>query len=69
MIVLRYHLESCHKEGLKKEEVAETLGIATLIGGTLLFLICVVLTNIGMHWKPIINKLFRYISRQFALRF
>ena len=32
---IRYHLESCHKEGLNKEEVAETLGIATLIGGTI----------------------------------
>ncbi|QLE00241.1 carboxymuconolactone decarboxylase family protein [Galbibacter sp. BG1] len=32
---VRYHLETCHKEGLTKEEVVETLGIATLIGGTI----------------------------------
>lgn len=32
---VKYHLEACHKIGLKKEEVVETLGIATLIGGTI----------------------------------
>jgi AhpD family alkylhydroperoxidase len=32
---IKYHLESCFKEGLTKEEVVETLGIATLIGGTI----------------------------------
>ncbi|MFI2742387.1 carboxymuconolactone decarboxylase family protein [Zhouia sp. PK063] len=32
---VKYHLETCHKEGLKKEEVVEALGIATLIGGTI----------------------------------
>jgi len=32
---IRYHLESCYKEGLTKEQVVETLGIATLIGGTI----------------------------------
>jgi len=32
---VRYHLETCHKEGLTKEEVVETLSIATLIGGTI----------------------------------
>ncbi len=32
---VRYHLETCHKEGLTKEEVAEALGIATLVGGTI----------------------------------
>jgi len=32
---IRYHLETCHKEGLTKEEVVETLSIATLIGGTI----------------------------------
>ncbi|WP_104734302.1 carboxymuconolactone decarboxylase family protein [Hanstruepera ponticola] len=32
---IRYHLESCYKEGLTKEEVVETLSIATLIGGTI----------------------------------
>ncbi|MFD0864127.1 carboxymuconolactone decarboxylase family protein [Sungkyunkwania multivorans] len=32
---VRYHLESCHKEGVTKEEVFESLGIATLVGGTI----------------------------------
>ncbi|QHI35209.1 Alkyl hydroperoxide reductase AhpD [Kordia antarctica] len=32
---IKYHLESCHKEGLSKEQVMETLSIATLIGGTI----------------------------------
>lgn len=32
---VKYHLESCYKEGLTKEEVMETLSIATLIGGTI----------------------------------
>jgi AhpD family alkylhydroperoxidase len=32
---VKYHLESTYKEGLTKEEVSEALGIATLIGGTI----------------------------------
>jgi AhpD family alkylhydroperoxidase len=32
---VKYHLETCHKEGLTKEEVMEALGIATLVGGTI----------------------------------
>ena len=32
---IRYHMETCHKEGLKKEEVVEALSIATLVGGTI----------------------------------
>lgn len=32
---VKYHLETCHKEGISKEEVMETLSIATLIGGTI----------------------------------
>ena len=32
---VKYHLESVKKEGGTKEEVMETLGIATLIGGTI----------------------------------
>ncbi|RNL69163.1 carboxymuconolactone decarboxylase family protein [Sinomicrobium pectinilyticum] len=32
---VKYHLESCHKEGLNREEVMEALGIATLVGGTI----------------------------------
>lgn len=32
---ITYHLQKCHKEGISKEEVLETLSIATLIGGTI----------------------------------
>lgn len=32
---VKYHLESSKKEGVSKEEVMETLSIATLIGGTI----------------------------------
>lgn len=32
---IKYHLETCYNEGLKKEEVVEALGIATLVGGTI----------------------------------
>jgi len=30
-----YHLETCYNEGVSKEEIMETLSIATLIGGTI----------------------------------
>ena len=32
---IAYHLETCYKEGVSKEEIMETLSIATLIGGTI----------------------------------
>lgn len=32
---VRYHLESAYKEGARRQEILETLGIATLIGGTI----------------------------------
>jgi AhpD family alkylhydroperoxidase len=32
---IKYHLENCFKEGLTKAEVTESLGIATLVGGTI----------------------------------
>lgn len=32
---VKYHLETSHKIGLKKEEVVEALSIATLVGGTI----------------------------------
>lgn len=32
---VKYHLETCYKEGLTKEEVIEALSIATLVGGTI----------------------------------
>ena len=32
---ISYHLEKCHQVGLTEEEVIEALGIATLVGGTI----------------------------------
>ncbi len=32
---VKYHLESSYEEGITKEEVSEALGIATLVGGTI----------------------------------
>ena len=32
---VKYHLETSYKEGLTKEQVMEALGIATLVGGTI----------------------------------
>src|SRR5690606_26213817 len=32
---IKYHLETCFKEGLTKEEVMEALSIATVVGGTI----------------------------------
>lgn len=32
---IQYHLETAYKEGLSKVEVTEALGIATLVGGTI----------------------------------
>ena len=32
---IQYHLENCYKAGLTKEQVVESLSIATLVGGTI----------------------------------
>ncbi|WP_115461495.1 carboxymuconolactone decarboxylase family protein [Winogradskyella aurantiaca] len=32
---VKYHLETCYKEGVSRAEIAETLSIGTLIGGTI----------------------------------
>lgn len=32
---IKYHLESSYNKGVTKEEINETLGIATLVGGTI----------------------------------
>lgn len=32
---IKYHLETSYKQGLTKEEINEALGIATLVGGTI----------------------------------
>lgn len=32
---IKYHLETCYKEGVTKEEMMETMAIATLVGGSI----------------------------------
>lgn len=32
---IKYHLETSYKQGITKDEVGEALGIATLVGGTI----------------------------------
>lgn len=32
---IKYHLETCYKQGLSKEQVVEALSIATVVGGTI----------------------------------
>lgn len=32
---VKYHLEASYNEGITKEEISEALGIATLVGGTI----------------------------------
>lgn len=32
---VKYHLETAHKNGITKEEMMEAMGIATLVGGTI----------------------------------
>lgn len=33
---VKHHLQACYKEGLNKKEIVEALGIATLVGGTII---------------------------------
>lgn len=32
---VKYHLEKCHQEGLTTEQVNEAMGVASLVGGTI----------------------------------
>ncbi|MBS3993836.1 MAG: carboxymuconolactone decarboxylase family protein [Bacteroidetes bacterium] len=32
---IKYHLETCYKEGVTREEMLETMSIATLVGGSI----------------------------------
>ncbi|MBT8179771.1 MAG: carboxymuconolactone decarboxylase family protein [Eudoraea sp.] len=32
---IKYHLEKAHENGVSREEMMETMGIATLVGGTI----------------------------------
>jgi AhpD family alkylhydroperoxidase len=50
---VKYHLESSHKEGVTKEEIMETLGIATLVGGTI---VIPHLRRAYEYWEELENK-------------
>lgn len=50
---VKYHLESSHKEGVTKEELMETLGIATLVGGTI---VIPHLRRAYEYWEELENK-------------
>ena len=50
---VKYHLESSHKEGVTKAEVSEALGIATLIGGTI---VIPHLRRAHEYWEAIENQ-------------
>jgi AhpD family alkylhydroperoxidase len=55
---VKYHLETSHKIGVTKEEMMEAMGIATLVGGTIVYLTYVEHMNSGKHWmKPVQNFL------------
>ena len=32
---VRYHLETCYKEGISKEEIFEVFSVASIVGGTI----------------------------------
>ncbi|WP_411031493.1 carboxymuconolactone decarboxylase family protein [Spongiimicrobium sp. 3-5] len=50
---IKYHLENSFKEGLSKEEVMEALGIATLVGGTI---VIPHLRRAYEYWEALENK-------------
>ncbi|MCA0131957.1 carboxymuconolactone decarboxylase family protein [Winogradskyella alexanderae] len=50
---VKYHLEASYKEGVTKEEVSEALGIATLIGGTI---VIPHLRRAHEYWEAIENQ-------------
>ncbi|MFT5737830.1 MAG: AhpD family alkylhydroperoxidase [Maribacter sp.] len=50
---VKYHLESSHKEGVTKVEIMETLGIATLVGGTI---VIPHLRRAYEYWEELENK-------------
>ena len=50
---VRYHLETCYKEGITREQVAETLSIGTLIGGTI---VIPHLSRAYEYWEALENQ-------------
>lgn len=50
---IRYHLETSHEEGISKEEIGEALGIATLVGGTI---VIPHLRRAYEYWEALENK-------------
>ncbi len=50
---IKYHLKGAKKEGVLKEEVMETLGIATLVGGTI---VIPHLRRAYEYWEALDNK-------------
>ncbi len=51
---VKYHLESSYNEGATKAEVMETLGIATLVGGTI---VVPHLRRAYEYWEALENQL------------
>lgn len=50
---IKYHLEGCYKAGLSKEQVMESLSIATLVGGTI---VIPHLRRAYEYWELLENK-------------
>jgi AhpD family alkylhydroperoxidase len=50
---IKYHLETSYKLGVTKEEMMETMGIATLVGGTIVVPHLGEPMNFGKLWKTI----------------
>jgi len=50
---IKYHLEGCKKAGLSKEQVMESLSIATLVGGTI---VIPHLRRAYEYWELLENK-------------
>lgn len=50
---INYHLESCFKEGVTKDQIVEILSIGTLIGGTI---VIPYLRRAYEYWEVLENK-------------
>jgi AhpD family alkylhydroperoxidase len=49
---IKYHLEKCHEEGLRTEEVMEIFAVANIVGGT----IVIPHTRRGMEYWEALNE-------------
>ena len=52
---IKYHLETAYKNGVTKEEMMESMGIATLVGGTI---VIPHLRRAYEFWEALENNLF-----------